>query len=166
MDLPSTGRCPGGADGLRAMRWVRASCWRRLCRADGPLAPPPRRRVVARDHDLLLRLFLYTIWLKRPPAPQTSSSAVRPRVSLPRVVWAAVTGQVRAAGSRACARIFFWTRRISGPLSLYRAGDYAKAGRADAAAVAPALAKPIAFAALHDRLWPVAVAPPFHSFLT
>jgi protoheme IX farnesyltransferase len=72
-------------------------------------------------------VFVYTIWLKR-RTPQNIVIGGAAGAFPPLVGWAAVTGQVDLPALALFALIFFWTPPHFWALSLYRAGDYAKAG--------------------------------------
>src|SRR6266852_4343966 len=72
-------------------------------------------------------VFVYTIWLKR-RTPQNIVIGGAAGAFPPIVGWAAVTGHVDLSALALFAIIFFWTPPHFWALSLYRAGDYAKAG--------------------------------------
>ena len=72
-------------------------------------------------------VFIYTIWLKR-RTPQNIVIGGAAGAFPPLVGWAAVTGQIGLPALALFALIFFWTPPHFWALSLYRAGDYAKAG--------------------------------------
>ena len=77
-------------------------------------------------------VFVYTIWLKR-RTPQNIVIGGAAGAFPPLIGWAAVTGDVGWPALALFALIFFWTPPHFWALSLYRAGDYAKRRRADAA---------------------------------
>src|ERR1043166_5417757 len=72
-------------------------------------------------------VFVYTVWLKR-RTPQNIVIGGAAGAFPPIVGWAAVTGDVGLPALVLFALIFFWTPPHFWALSLYRAGDYAKAG--------------------------------------
>jgi len=103
-------------------------------------------------------VFVYTMWLKR-RTPQKHRHRRRRR-RLPAVVgWAAVTGDIGAASLVLFALIFFWTPPHFWALSLYRAGDYAKAGVPMLPVVAGARETKKQMLIYTIVLWPIALAP-------
>ena len=72
-------------------------------------------------------VFIYTIWLKR-RTPQNIVIGGASGAFPPMIGWAAVTGDVSLASLSLFAIIFMWTPPHFWALSLYRCGDYAKAG--------------------------------------
>ena len=101
---------------------------------------------------------IYTMWLKR-LTPQNIVIGGAAGAFPPMIGWAAVTGDVGIPALVLFALIFFWTPPHFWALSLYRAGDYAKAGVPMLPVVAgPAETKKqmLLYTLL---LWPVALAP-------
>ena len=76
---------------------------------------------------ILFYVFVYTMWLKR-RTPQNIVIGGAAGALPPVVGWAAVTGDVGLFALVLFAIIFVWTPPHFWALSLYRAGDYAKAG--------------------------------------
>ena len=76
---------------------------------------------------ILFYIFVYTMWLKR-HTPQNIVIGGAAGALPPVVGWAAVTGDVGLFALLLFAIIFVWTPPHFWALSLYRAGDYAKAG--------------------------------------
>jgi protoheme IX farnesyltransferase len=72
-------------------------------------------------------VFVYTIWLKR-RTPQNIVIGGAAGAFPPMIGWAAVTGNIGWGAIALFAIIFFWTPPHFWALSLYRTGDYAKAG--------------------------------------
>jgi heme o synthase len=72
-------------------------------------------------------VFVYTVWLKR-RTPQNIVIGGAAGALPPLVGWAAATGTVGVPALVLFALIFFWTPPHFWALSLYRAGDYARAG--------------------------------------
>lgn len=72
-------------------------------------------------------VFVYTIWLKR-RTPQNIVIGGAAGALPPLVGWAAVTGSADLAPFALFTIIFLWTPPHFWALSLYRTGDYAKAG--------------------------------------
>jgi len=70
---------------------------------------------------------IYTIWLKR-RTPQNIVIGGASGALPPMIGWAAVTGDVSLASFSLFLLIFMWTPPHFWALSLYREGDYAKAG--------------------------------------
>jgi protoheme IX farnesyltransferase len=72
-------------------------------------------------------VFIYTVWLKR-RTPQNIVIGGAAGAFPPMVGWAAVTGDVSLGSLLLFAIIFMWTPPHFWALSLYRSGDYEKAG--------------------------------------
>ncbi len=72
-------------------------------------------------------VFVYTIWLKR-RTPQNIVIGGAAGAFPPMVGWAAVTGDVSLGSIALFALIFMWTPPHFWALSLYRRGDYERAG--------------------------------------
>jgi protoheme IX farnesyltransferase len=72
-------------------------------------------------------VFVYTIWLKR-RTPQNIVIGGAAGAFPPMIGWAAASGQIGWGAVLLFAIIFFWTPPHFWALSLYRAGEYAKAG--------------------------------------
>ncbi len=72
-------------------------------------------------------VFVYTIWLKR-RTPQNIVIGGAAGAFPPMVGWAAVTGDVALGSIALFALIFMWTPPHFWALSLYRQGDYKRAG--------------------------------------
>lgn len=72
-------------------------------------------------------VFIYTVWLKR-RTPQNIVIGGAAGAFPPMVGWAAVTGDVAVGSILLFAIIFMWTPPHFWALSLYRRGDYEKAG--------------------------------------
>jgi len=103
-------------------------------------------------------VFIYTIWLKR-RTPQNIVIGGAAGAFPPLVGWAAVTGQIGLPALALFALIFFWTPPHFWALSLYRAGDYAKAGVPMLPVVAGARETKKQMLLYTVALWPVALAP-------
>ena len=103
-------------------------------------------------------VFVYTIWLKR-RTPQNIVIGGAAGAFPPLVGWAAATGQVALPSLALFALIFFWTPPHFWALSLYRAGDYAKAGVPMLPVVAGARETKKQMLLYTLVLWPVAVSP-------
>ncbi|HKT19606.1 MAG TPA: heme o synthase [Stellaceae bacterium] len=103
-------------------------------------------------------VFIYTIWLKR-RTPQNIVIGGAAGAFPPLVGWAAATGQVALPALALFALIFFWTPPHFWALSLYRAGDYAKAGVPMLPVVAGARETRKQMLLYTLVLWPVAVSP-------
>jgi heme o synthase len=103
-------------------------------------------------------VFVYTIWLKR-RTPQNIVIGGVAGALPPLVGWAAATGQVGVPALALFALIFFWTPPHFWALSLYRAGDYAKAGVPMMPVVAGARETKKQMLLYTIVLWPVALAP-------
>jgi protoheme IX farnesyltransferase len=72
-------------------------------------------------------VFIYTMWLKR-RTPQNIVIGGAAGAFPPMVGWAAVTGDISVGSILLFAIIFMWTPPHFWALSLYRRGDYEKAG--------------------------------------
>ncbi|WP_425450420.1 heme o synthase [Virgifigura deserti] len=72
-------------------------------------------------------VFIYTMWLKR-RTPQNIVIGGAAGAFPPMIGWAAVTGEVGVPAIVLFLLIFMWTPPHFWALSLYRQGDYAKAG--------------------------------------
>ena len=103
-------------------------------------------------------VFIYTIWLKR-RTPQNIVIGGAAGAFPPMVGWAAVTGDVGAASLVLFALIFFWTPPHFWALSLYRTGDYARAGVPMMPVVAGARETKKQMLLYTLVLWPCALAP-------
>ncbi|HJT06259.1 MAG TPA: heme o synthase [Stellaceae bacterium] len=103
-------------------------------------------------------VFVYTMWLKR-RTPQNIVIGGAAGALPPVVGWAAVTGTVGIPALVLFALIFFWTPPHFWALSLYRAGDYAKAGVPMLPVVAGARETKKQMLAYTLVLWPIALAP-------
>ena len=103
-------------------------------------------------------VFIYTIWLKR-RTPQNIVIGGAAGAFPPIVGWAAVTGQIGLPALVLFALIFFWTPPHFWALSLYRTGDYAKAGVPMLPVVAGARETKKQMLLYTVALWPVALAP-------
>ncbi|HWE74512.1 MAG TPA: heme o synthase [Stellaceae bacterium] len=103
-------------------------------------------------------VFIYTIWLKR-LTPQNIVIGGAAGAFPPIVGWAAATGEIGWLSIVLFALIFFWTPPHFWALSLYRTGDYAKAGVPMLPVVAGARETKKQMLLYTVALWPVAVAP-------
>ena len=103
-------------------------------------------------------VFIYTVWLKR-RTPQNIVIGGAAGAFPPIVGWAAVTGQIGLPALVLFALIFFWTPPHFWALSLYRTGDYAKAGVPMLPVVAGARETKKQMLLYTVALWPMAVAP-------
>jgi protoheme IX farnesyltransferase len=72
-------------------------------------------------------VFVYTVWLKR-RTPQNIVIGGAAGAFPPMIGWAAVAGDVTLASLALFAIIFMWTPPHFWALSLFRSGDYARAG--------------------------------------
>jgi protoheme IX farnesyltransferase len=108
----------------------------------------------------LIYVFVYTIWLKR-RTPQNIVIGGASGAFPPMIGWAAATGRIDLASVVLFLIIFFWTPPHFWALSLYRAGDYARAG----VPMMPVIAGPAStkrqMLAYTLLLLPLAVAPYF-----
>jgi len=105
-------------------------------------------------------ILVYTMWLKR-RTPQNIVIGGAAGAFPPMVGWAAVTGDVGAASLILFALIFFWTPPHFWALSLYRTGDYARAGVPMMPVVAGARETKKQMLLYTVVLWPIALAPAF-----
>jgi heme o synthase len=103
-------------------------------------------------------VFVYTIWLKR-RTPQNIVIGGAAGAFPPVVGWAAVTGDVGVPALLLFALIFFWTPPHFWALSLYRCGDYARAGVPMLPVVAGARETKKQMLIYTVLLWPLALAP-------
>jgi len=103
-------------------------------------------------------VFVYTIWLKRRTAQNIVIGGAAGAFP-PLVGWAAATGQIGWPALALFALIFFWTPPHFWALSLYRAGDYAKAGVPMLPVVAGAGETKKQILLYTIVLWPTALAP-------
>jgi protoheme IX farnesyltransferase len=76
---------------------------------------------------ILFYVFVYTIWLKR-RTPQNIVIGGAAGAFPPMIGWAAVAGDVSAAGIALFLLIFLWTPPHFWALALYRSDDYRRAG--------------------------------------
>jgi heme o synthase len=105
-------------------------------------------------------ILVYTVWLKR-RTPQNIVIGGAAGAFPPMVGWAAVTSDVGLASLVLFALIFFWTPPHFWALSLYRTGDYARAGVPMMPVVAGARETKKQMLLYTIVLWPVALAPAF-----
>jgi len=105
-------------------------------------------------------VFVYTIWLKR-RTPQNIVIGGAAGAFPPLVGWAAATGQIGLPALALFALIFFWTPPHFWALSLYRTGDYAKAGVPMLPVVAGVRETKKQMLLYTLMLWPAALAPVF-----
>ncbi len=103
-------------------------------------------------------VFVYTVWLKR-RTPQNIVIGGAAGAFPPVVGWAAVTGDVGLPALLLFALIFFWTPPHFWALSLYRCGDYARAGVPMLPVVAGARETKKQMLTYTLLLWPLALAP-------
>jgi protoheme IX farnesyltransferase len=103
-------------------------------------------------------VFVYTMWLKR-RTPQNIVIGGAAGAFPPIVGWAAVTGDIGLPAIVLFALIFFWTPPHFWALSLYRTGDYAKAGVPMLPVVAGARETKKQMLLYTVALWPIALAP-------
>ena len=103
-------------------------------------------------------VFVYTIGLKR-RTPQNIVIGGASGAFPPLIGWAAATGDVGLPAFALFALIFFWTPPHFWALSLYRAGDYARAGVPMLPVVAGPRETKKQMLLYTLVLWPVAVAP-------
>ena len=107
---------------------------------------------------ILFYVFIYTMWLKR-RTPQNIVIGGAAGALPPVVGWAAVTGDVSIFALVLFAIIFIWTPPHFWALSLYRAGDYDKAGVPMLPVVSGARITKRHMLAYTLLLFPVALAP-------
>jgi protoheme IX farnesyltransferase len=103
-------------------------------------------------------ILVYTVWLKR-RTPQNIVIGGAAGAFPPMVGWTAVTGDIGLASLVLFALIFFWTPPHFWALSLYRTGDYARAGIPMMPVVAGARETKKQMLLYTIVLWPVALAP-------
>ena len=103
-------------------------------------------------------ILVYTVWLKR-RTPQNIVIGGAAGAFPPMVGWTAVTGDIGLASLVLFALIFFWTPPHFWALSLYRTGDYARAGVPMMPVVAGARETKKQMLLYTIVLWPVALAP-------
>jgi len=103
-------------------------------------------------------VFVYTVWLKR-RTPQNIVIGGAAGALPPLVGWAAATGSIGVPALVLFALIFFWTPPHFWALSLYRAGDYARAGVPMMPVVAGPAETKRQMLIYTLILWPLAVAP-------
>jgi heme o synthase len=103
-------------------------------------------------------ILVYTAWLKR-RTPQNIVIGGAAGAFPPMVGWAAATGDVGLGALLLFALIFFWTPPHFWALSLYRTGDYAKAGVPMLPVVSGARETKKQMLLYTLVLWPVALAP-------
>jgi heme o synthase len=105
-------------------------------------------------------ILVYTVWLKR-RTPQNIVIGGAAGAFPPVVGWAAVTGDVGVPALLLFALIFFWTPPHFWALSLYRCGDYERAGVPMMPVVAGARETKKQMLIYTLLLWPLALAPAF-----
>ncbi len=103
-------------------------------------------------------VFVYTIWLKR-RTPQNIVIGGAAGAFPPMIGWAAVTGSVSLDSLVLFLIIFMWTPPHFWALSLYRDGDYAKAGIPMLPVVAGKAETRRQILAYSALLWPVTLLP-------
>jgi protoheme IX farnesyltransferase len=103
-------------------------------------------------------VFVYTIWLKR-STPQNIVIGGAAGAFPPMIGWSAVTGDVGLPSIILFALIFFWTPPHFWALSLYRSGDYERAGVPMLPVVAGKAETRRQMLIYTLVLWPVAVGP-------
>ncbi|HVJ34216.1 MAG TPA: heme o synthase [Terriglobia bacterium] len=101
---------------------------------------------------------IYTIWLKR-RTPQNIVIGGASGAFPPMIGWAAVTGDISLASISLFLLIFMWTPPHFWALSLYREGDYAKAGVPMMPVVAGARSTKLQMLVYTLLLLPVALVP-------
>jgi protoheme IX farnesyltransferase len=105
-------------------------------------------------------VIIYTMWLKR-RTPQNIVIGGAAGAFPPMIGWAAVTGDVSLASISLFLLIFMWTPPHFWALSLYREGDYAKAGVPMMPVVAGARSTKIQMLVYTLVLFPIALVPAF-----
>ncbi len=148
--LPAGRMAPGGALGFGAVLAVSSGIVMGL--AVNPVAAALLALAIG------FYVFVYTVGLKR-RTPQNIVIGGAAGAFPPMIGWAAVTGQVSIASLALFALIFFWTPPHFWALSLYRAGDYARAGVPMLPVVAGKTETKKQMLLYTLVLWPVAVAP-------
>jgi len=101
---------------------------------------------------------IYTMWLKR-RTPQNIVIGGASGAFPPMIGWAAVTGDISLASISLFLLIFMWTPPHFWALSLYREGDYAKAGVPMMPVVAGARSTKLQMLVYTVLLLPVALVP-------
>jgi len=105
-------------------------------------------------------IFIYTMWLKR-RTPQNIVIGGASGAFPPMIGWAAVTGSISIESVALFALVFMWTPPHFWALSLYRQGDYAKAGVPMLPVVAGKAATKRHMLVYTLLLFPLALAPSF-----
>ena len=108
-------------------------------------------------------VFVYTIWLKR-RTPQNIVIGGAAGAFPPLIGWAAITGDIGWGAVALFAIIFFWTPPHFWALSLYRAGEYERAGVPMLPVVAGPRETKRQMLLYTIVLWPVSLAPWFLGF--
>ena len=103
-------------------------------------------------------VFVYTVWLKR-RTPQNIVIGGTAGAFPPLIGWAAVTGDIGWGALALFAIIFFWTPPHFWALSLYRAGEYERAGVPMLPVVAGPRETKRQMLLYTLVLWPVTLAP-------
>jgi protoheme IX farnesyltransferase len=103
-------------------------------------------------------VIIYTMWLKR-RTPQNIVIGGASGAFPPMIGWAAVTGDISLASISLFLLIFMWTPPHFWALSLYREGDYAKAGVPMMPVVAGARSTKIQMLVYTVLLLPIALVP-------
>ncbi|MET1025602.1 MAG: heme o synthase, partial [Dongiaceae bacterium] len=103
-------------------------------------------------------IVIYTMWLKR-RTPQNIVIGGAAGAFPPMIGWAAVTGDMSLASISLFLLIFMWTPPHFWALSLYREGDYAKAGVPMMPVVAGARSTKIQMLIYTLVLFPIALIP-------
>ncbi|MFZ5792252.1 MAG: heme o synthase [Pseudomonadota bacterium] len=106
----------------------------------------------------LFYVFVYTVWLKR-RTPQNIVIGGAAGAFPPMIGWAAATGEVGLASIALFLLIFMWTPPHFWALSLFRQGDYAKAGVPMLPVVAGARATKLQMLLYTAILLPLGLAP-------
>jgi heme o synthase len=107
---------------------------------------------------IVFYVFVYTVALKR-RTPQNIVIGGAAGAFPPMIGWAAVTGSIGLPAVALFALIFFWTPPHFWALSLYRAGDYAKAGVPMLPVISGTRETKKQMLLYTLVLWPVALAP-------
>src|SRR5579863_4956324 len=103
-------------------------------------------------------VFVYTMWLKR-STPQNIVIGGAAGALPPMIGWAAATGSIGIEPTLLFLIIFFWTPPHFWALSLFRSGDYARAGVPMLPVVAGKAETKKQMLLYTLVLWPVALAP-------
>jgi len=109
---------------------------------------------------ILFYVFVYTVWLKR-STPQNIVIGGAAGAFPPMIGWTAVTGDIGLPSLALFALIFFWTPPHFWALSLYRSGDYERAGVPMLPVVAGLRETKRQILVYTLVLWPVSIAPYF-----